>query len=255
MQNDRVTEVANAVIEGVRHALVSQGVSLEEYRTAIQYLSDVAQAGEIPLLCDVFFNITVVETENAQRHGTPADLEGPYYLPDAPFVEDAIKTMPEFEGEPMEVFGQVTDIDGQPLANAVLDIWQSTPDGKYSGLGNGIPIDYYRGKVRTDASGNYQIRSTVPVPYEIPAQGPTGHLLGLMGSHTWRPAHIHFKVEKDGYIPITMQAYFEGGAWVNDDCCSGKCNQGQNVIPERYENGVRLMQVDITLDPARQNAA
>lgn len=255
MQNDRVTQVANAVIEGVRQALTAQQVTLAEYRTAIHYLSDIARAGEIPLLCDVYFNITVVENENAQRQGTPADLEGPYYLPDAPFVEDTIKTLPEFEGEPMEIYGRVTDVNGLPLAGAVLDIWQSTPDGKYSGIHDDIPVDYYRGKVRSDASGHYRVQSTVPVPYQIPANGPTGRLLGMMGSHTWRPAHIHFKVQKEGYHPITLQAYFEGGAWINDDCCSGKCNQGQNVIPERYRDGVRLMQVDIALDPAQQDVA
>src|SRR3546814_20910306 len=61
----------------------------------------------------------------------------------------------------------------------------------------------------------------MPVPYQIPYEGPTGRLLGHLGSHTWRPAHVHFKVRKDGFELLTTQYYFEGGNWVDDDCCHG----------------------------------
>lgn len=253
--NERVFEVVTAVVEAVRGALTEKKVTLEEYRAAVNFLNKTAAAGELPLMSDVYFNITIVENENAQHGGTLSDLEGPYYLPDAPFVTDEIKTMDEFDGEPMIIQGQVTDIDGQPVADAVLDIWQSTPDGKYSGIHDGIPVEYYRGKVRTDGEGRYRVRSTVPVPYEIPNQGPTGELLQMMGSHTWRPAHIHFKAQKVGYHPLTLQAYFERGEWVNDDCCSGKCNEGQNIIPEKYEDGARIMEVNIVMDHASEQAA
>src|SRR3546814_16138534 len=78
-------------------------------------------------------------------------------------------------------------------------------------------VDYYRGKLVTDSQGNYRVRTTMPVPYQIPYEGPTGRLLGHLGSHTWRPAHVHFKVRKDGFEPLTTQYYFEGGKWVDDD--------------------------------------
>jgi len=255
VMNERVQEVASAVIDAVRGALSDKQVTLDEYRAAVNYVNKIAQSGELPLFSDVYFNVTIVENENAQHEGTRSDLEGPYYLPDAPFVEDEIKTMDEFEGEPMLIQGQVKSVDGQPIADAVLDIWQSTPDGKYSGIHDNIPVEYYRGKVRTDGEGRYSVRSTTPVPYEIPNQGPTGEFLKMMGSHTWRPAHIHFKATAGGYHPITLQAYFEGGEWTDDDCCSGKCNQGQNIIPEKYEDGVRIMHVDLVMDAATEQAA
>lgn len=246
--SNRIAEVVNAVVEGIRGALTEKEVTHEEYRAAVKYLVETAEAKELPLLLDVFFNITIVENENAKYAGTRSDLQGPYYLPDAPFVEDEIKTMDKFDGEPMVIRGTVSDVDGKPLEGAVLDIWQSTPDGKYSGIHDGIPVEYYRGKVRTDAGGNYKVSSTVPVPYQIPNQGPTGALLRMMGSHSWRPAHVHFKVRKEGYHELTMQAYFEGGEWVDDDCCSGLCVQGESVIPERYEDGVRIMDVSFVVD-------
>ena len=253
--SDRVKEVVDAIVGGVRQALADTKVTADEYRTAIGYLQETAQNGELPLMIDVFFNIAIVENENSMHAGTQSDLQGPYYLPNAPFVDGEIKTMDEFEGKPVLVRGTVTDTDGQAVADAVLDIWQSTPDGKYSGIHDDIPVDYYRGKVRTADDGSYSVRTTEPVPYQIPAKGKTGALLRAMGSHTWRPAHIHFKVNKEGYHPITLQAYFEGGDYVGDDCCSGKCNEGQNVIPEKYEGDVRIMEVDIVMDSASAQAA
>ncbi|MEO1080177.1 MAG: dioxygenase [Pseudomonadota bacterium] len=253
--SDRVKEVVDAIVGGIRQALTDKKVTHDEYRAGLMYLKETAENGELPLMLDVFFNITIVENENAAHEGTRSDLQGPYYLPDAPFVDGEIKTMDEFEGKPVLVRGTVTDTGGNPVGDAVLDIWQSTPDGKYSGIHDDIPVDYYRGKVRTAADGSYSVRTTEPVPYQIPGQGKTGALLRAMGSHTWRPAHIHFKVSKEGFHPITMQAYFEGGDYVNDDCCSGKCNEGQNVFAEKYEDGVRVMDVDIVMDTAAAQAA
>lgn len=30
--------------------------------------------------------------------------------------------------------GWVTDLDGQPVSGAVIEVWHSTPDGRYSGI-------------------------------------------------------------------------------------------------------------------------
>lgn len=253
--SSRLNEVVEALIDGIRGVLTEKGVTLEEYRAAVNHLKQTAAAGELPLLCDVYFNITIVENENAQHQGTNSDLEGPYYLPDAPFVDGALETMEEFGGEPMLIQGRVTNTDGEPVAGALLDLWQSTPDGKYSGFQDNIPIEYYHGKIRSDADGRYQVRSTVPVPYQIPNQGPTGSLLRMLGGHTWRPAHIHFKVSGEGYHPITLQAYFEGGKWLENDCCSSKCTAGQNIIPRKVEDGVRIMDVDIVMEGTVAKAA
>jgi len=248
--SNRIAEVVDAVVAGVRAALAEKQVTHAEYRAALKHMARTAEAKEIPLLLDVFLNIQIVENENAKHKGTRSDLQGPYYLPNAPFVEDEIKTMGEFGGEPMLIQGSVSDIDGNPLEGAVLDIWQSTPDGKYSGIHDNIPVEYYRGKVRTGADGRYKVKSTVPVPYQIPNKGPTGELLELMGSHSWRPAHIHFKVNKPGFHDLTMQAYFEGGEWVDNDCCSGLCNSGVGVVPKKYEGDTRIMDVDFVVDRA-----
>src|SRR3546814_4518656 len=84
--------------------------------------------------------------------------------------------------------GRVTGMDGRPLARATINVWHSTPEGRYSGIHDGIPPHYYRGKIITDADGRYNVRSIMPIPYQIPNEGPTGALLTAMGRHPWRPA-------------------------------------------------------------------
>jgi protocatechuate 3,4-dioxygenase beta subunit len=48
----------------------------------------------------------------------------------------------------------VTDVDGEPLANANLDIWQADAEGRYSGFMPGPPTGNLRGQVRTRWSPN-----------------------------------------------------------------------------------------------------
>jgi protocatechuate 3,4-dioxygenase beta subunit len=39
----------------------------------------------------------------------------------------------------------------------------------------------------------------LPVGYQIPHKGPVGAMLKAMDRHSWRPAHVHFKVRADGF--------------------------------------------------------
>jgi hypothetical protein len=106
-----------------------------------------------------------------------------------------------------------------------------------------------RGRVRTDTEGRYNVRSIQPVPYQIPHHGPTGALLDAMGRHSWRPAHIHYKISHPGMHTHISQAYFEGGAYVGDDCCEDRCEG--HVVAEVYDNGARVIEVDFCIAPER----
>ena len=163
--SSRLNEVVEALIEGIRGVLTEKGVTLEEYRAAVNHLKQTAAAGELPL--------------------------------------------------------------------------SSTTAAK---------------SVRTPTAAT---RCAAPCrcPTRYPTKAPTGSLLRMLGGHTWRPAHIHFKVSGVGYHPITLQAYFEGGKWLENDCCSGKCTAGQNIIPRKVEDGVRIMDVDIVMEKAVAKAA
>lgn len=246
----RIDAVVSDIVAAVRNALKKHDVTFEEYREGVKFLMQVAEEREVPLLIDLFFNTTICEIEDSKRAGTTSSLEGPYFLEDAPVVTDQLKVRDgdRAAAEPMVVRGRVTDTAGNPVPDAVVDVWHSTPEGRYSGIHDNIPVAYYRGKLHTRADGRFEVRSIVPVPYKIPDTGPTGALLERMGRHSWRPAHVHFKVRKDGYQPLTTQAYFADGDYIDDDCCEGV--RQDLVMPVTYENGARLLEVAFAIDPA-----
>lgn len=244
--NERIKDVSEAIIDAIRKVLTEKEVSEAEYYAGVGYLISVAETKETGLLCDVFFNSTIVAANAAKvKSSTPA-IQGPYFLEGAPVVDGKLKTYDTDDHQPLIIRGVVLDDAGQPIKEAVVDIWHSTPDGLYSGIVETIPNDYYRGKVLTDATGHYSVRTTMPVPYQIPDQGPTGALLIQMGTHSWRPAHVHFKVRKEGHMPLTTQYYFEGGEWVDDDCCNGV--ESALIVPKVFEDGARVMNLDFAIE-------
>lgn len=124
---------------------------------------------------------------------TPADIEGPYYVPGAPF-KTALTGKPLTRADvirPLHLHGKVFDTQGKLLPGAVLDFWQADKDGDYDMTGFN-----YRGKVQADASGSYTLDTIVPGAY-------------LMAPNEYRCAHVHVKVSAAGYEPLTTQLYFE----------------------------------------------
>ncbi|WP_246263205.1 dioxygenase [Parasphingopyxis algicola] len=258
MANNRLDQIVSTIVDKVRQGVIEEGVTFEEYRAAIGYIMKISEAGELPLFIDVFLNTTVVSVINQNSHpnASPSDMEGPYFLDDAPFVKNGkIKTMDEYkDDEPMVVRGTVKDVDGNPLPGVVIDMWSSTPDGKYGGIHDNIPVDYYRGKVKTDENGQFEAESTVPVPYRIPDSGPVGAMLEMMGRHSWRPAHVHLKVRHPGYRELITQLYFEEDEYVHSDCCEGIV-PAEFVYPRIVEDGKRVLEADLVIEPVAQQQA
>ncbi len=110
-------------------------------------------------------------------------------------------------GVPTLVGGRVLDLDGRPIAGALLDVWQAQTNGLYDSQDQDPDALHMRGKFRTDAEGRYLIRTVRPVNYPIPSDGPVGAMLQATGRHPWRPAHIHFVVSANGYEPVTTHIF------------------------------------------------
>lgn len=148
-----------------------------------------------------------------------ADLEGPEYLPWAPFRERDLATPEERRaGQTLLVTGAVRDREsGAPVAGAVLDAWQTDPTtGDYDWYGYSL-----RGKFRTAPDGTYSIRTVVPSPYVLP-DGPARLNRALRGVphriiekvtgadiSRVRPPHIHFTVSAPRHRTLTTQIYFD----------------------------------------------
>lgn len=218
--NPRVADIGPDILRAIEEQLLKHQVTHGEYRAAWAWLMKLAASGEVPLFLDVFFESTVERLTYDDKPGSQGSVEGPYHLDDAPELTKAPFVLPMRENEPGEAMvfsGRVVDLDGAPLAGALVDMWQAGNDGTYSGFVGDAPRTNLRGRMRTDTNGEFAVRTIRPAPYQIPNSGPTGEFLDMIGRHSWRPAHFHFIISAVGHDSLTTQLYFRGGEWLDGD--------------------------------------
>ncbi|MFD7999539.1 catechol 1,2-dioxygenase [Streptomyces mirabilis] len=219
---ERVDALVSELLSAAHDTIRRHKVTYAEYDVLKSWLIQVGQDGEWPLFLDVWLEHVVEEVANENREGSKGTIEGPYYVPDAPRLPaEATLPMRESEGGTPFLFqGQVTSVDGAPLAGALVEIWHADNDGFYSQFAPGLPEWNLRGAVVADDQGNFKIHTIEPAPYQIPTDGSCGKLIAAAGWHAWRPAHLHLKVSASDHQLITTQLYFQGGSHVEDDIAS-----------------------------------
>ena len=230
---ERVSLLAGEVLAAVHDVIRRHEVTYEEYDALKAWMIQVGLDGEWPLFLDVWVEHAVEDVNSRQREGSKGTIEGPYYIPGAPTLTsdepgaeaeaEAEATLPMRTGEegtPLLFQGRVTDITGQPLVGATLEMWQADDAGYYSQFAPGIPEWNLRGTVHTGAEGRFAVSTIQPAPYQIPTDGACGKLIAAAGWHAWRPAHLHLKVSAPGHQLITTQLYFTGGKHLSDDVAS-----------------------------------
>ena len=148
------------------------------------------------------------------------------------------------DAEVLMVRGEVTSTDGAPLPDAVIDVWQTGPDGGYDLWDPRQPAYNFRGKIRTPG-GKYEFQTMLPKPYTVPTEGPVGRYLEAIGQHPWRPAHIHFKVTAAGHRPLVTQVFFPGDPYLENDTIGAV--KPALVRPLAQENGHLACEFDIAL--------
>jgi catechol 1,2-dioxygenase len=153
---------------------------------------------------------------------TEAAIEGPFYRPDAPFLEEPFTLLrrPGERGAVLVFSGDVRSTAGEPLPGAVLDIWQASAEGLYSpGHRTGgefsalfderQPSFNLRGRLAAVAAGRFEVRSVIPGAYRDPP--------GSLDMATMRPAHIHVKVTHPGLRELTTQLFFARDPHLHSD--------------------------------------
>ena len=135
----------------------------------------------------------------APRRATPSQTEGPFYPVSLPADSDADLlrngSSQYRQGQPAWVEGEVTDLQGKPVAGSVVEIWQCDHAGHYHHPGDGGKADpdfQGFGKVTVGADGRYRFRTIRPVAY------------------AGRTPHIHVKVRQGRRELLTTQLYVEG---------------------------------------------
>jgi catechol 1,2-dioxygenase len=201
----------------------------EEWLAAIKFLTDTGHMctdwrQEFILLSDVLGVSMLVDSINNRRPSgaTPNTILGPFYVSGAPRYENGANICLDGKGEPMLVRGTVADTEGKPVAGAQIEVWQTNDDGFYDVQQKNIQPDWnLRGVFHATAEGHYWFRSVKPRHYPIPADGPVGKMLGHLGRHPNRAAHMHFIVTAPGYQPVITHIFTPDCAYLAEDAVFG----------------------------------
>jgi len=248
---DRVSALAGRVIKAINDTVTKEKVTYDEYNALKAWLIQVGEDGEWPLFLDVWVEHSVEEVAHSNRNGSKGSIEGPYYIPAAPTLNTPA-TLPMRDGEPgtpLLLQGQVTNVAGEPLAGALIELWHADDLGFYSQFAPGLPKWNFRGSVIADPQGKFQINTMQPAPYQIPTDGACGALIAAAGWHAWRPAHLHLKVSAPEHQLITTQLYFEGDEHVADDIASAVKPELVLAPTERADGKGREVTYNFVLDP------
>jgi protocatechuate 3,4-dioxygenase beta subunit len=142
------------------------------------------------------------ELDRTARVRTPWQTEGPFYPRPLPLDKDndlviVNNALTPAVGEITHLSGRILDARGNPVKNAVIEIWQVDHHGVYLHTGS----DNYGGRDKnfqgwgrfeTGSTGEYRFRTIKPVPY--PGRTP----------------HIHVKVKQGERELLMTQWYIKG---------------------------------------------
>ncbi|KIC21500.1 intradiol ring-cleavage dioxygenase [Leisingera sp. ANG-Vp] len=225
----RMRQVMTSLVEHLHAFVKDVELTEQEWAAAIGFLTRTGQIcsatrQEFILLSDVLGLSMLVDAIHHRRPSgaTENTVLGPFHVAGAPERGMGETISLDGVGESCLYQGRVLDLDGNPVANAVIDVWSDNADGYYDVQQPDIqPPMNNRGVFRTGADGTFSFRGIKPVSYPIPDDGPVGQLLEQVGRHPYRPAHIHFLVSAEGYEGITTHMFVAGDPYLDSDSVFG----------------------------------
>ena len=185
---------------------------------------------------------------------------GPFYVEGSPWRSNGDAITDELGDQPLLVSGHVLDTADRPVAGATVDVWQNATNRLYAVQDDGQSPENLRGRFLTDASGAFAFRTVRPVDYPIPDDGPVGRMLHATGRHPWRPAHIHFIVSADGYVPVTTHVFDSESRYLASDVVFGvkpslvRALVAHDPAVEAVPDGIRGHWYTVDVDMVLQSA-
>ncbi|MCY1521644.1 Hydroxyquinol 1,2-dioxygenase [compost metagenome] len=227
-EDRRLHEIMTSLVQHL-HAFARETKLTEaEWEKGIEFLTAVGQIcsptrQEFILLSDTLGLSTLVTAQNHKKPDgcTEATVFGPFHVADAPHFDLGADISNGLEGTPWFVSGQVRDIEGNPIPNAVLEVWQADDCGFYDVQKDGLENYHGRAVLQADSEGGYHFKTIVPECYPIPHDGPVGKMLQALNRHPWRPAHLHFMITAPGYERLVTHVFREGGEYLDSDAVFG----------------------------------
>jgi protocatechuate 3,4-dioxygenase beta subunit len=154
---------------------------------------------------------------------TPSQTEGPFYPDKLPLDTDndllvINDGLTPAVGEVSYLSGRILTPSGEPVRNALVEIWQCDAQGVYIHSKSGGNVTKRDanfqgfGRFMTGSDGQYLFRTIKPVPY------------------TGRTAHIHYKVKARGKELLTTQCYVKDNPGNEKDGIWKRLGDAKNLV-------------------------
>src|SRR6476469_1059385 len=183
-KDPRFREIITSAVKHLHAFAREVNLTEEEWFEGIKFMTAVGQKcddkrQEVILLSDILgLSMMVVALNNKSVPGaTEPTVLGPFFAHGAKELGYGgdLREGCTVKGEDVWVCGRVLTLDGKPVPNALLDIWQAKADGIYDVQTEGE--FELRGRVKANAKGEYAFKSYKPKFYSIPMDGPVGDLV------------------------------------------------------------------------------
>lgn len=257
----RLREIMVLLVKHLHGFAREARLTQDEWFRGVRFLTQVGQScsdtrQEFILLSDVLgLSMTTVEINNAKPPGcTEATVFGPFHVEGAPAYDNGDDVANGAVGKACVVKGMVRGLGGQPIAGAVLEVWQADDEGLYDVQKPGLTQAQARGVLRSRADGTFEFRSIVPESYPIPTDGPVGQLLEVTRRSAWRPAHLHFMISAPGHETLITHVFRRGDRYLLADPVFG-VREGlvADWVPDT--DGRLHMHFDFVLSPTAEREA
>lgn len=225
----RLATVMSSLVHHLHAFIKDTNLTQEEWEYGIGFLTRTgqmcsAERQEFILLSDTLGVSMLVDAINNRRPAgaTENTVFGPFHVEGAPVRAMGDNISLDGKGESCLFEGQVLDLDGNPVEGATVDVWSDNADGFYDVQQPDIqPKWNNRGRFMTGSDGRYAFRGIRPVSYPIPDDGPVGQMLGQLGRHPYRPAHMHYLITAPGFEKLVTHTFVGGDDYLTSDAVFG----------------------------------
>lgn len=230
MPESRLKVLLTSLIQHLHAFARETRLTEDEWIKGIQFLTDTGhmcsgQRQEFILLSDTLGLSQLVVAQNHSRKAgfTEQTVFGPFHVADLPVVPNGADVAGGAPGDPLYFQVQLTDGAGVPVPDAMVDVWQADADGFYDVQHAAWSVEdaNLRAVFRSDSQGWVSGRSVLPKSYPIPMDGPVGRMISASHRHPFRPAHLHFMVQKPGFQRLVTHVFAEGDEYLDSDVVFG----------------------------------
>ena len=152
----RMKEIMEAAVRHLHAFAREVNLTPGEWLKGIEFMTKVGQMctparQEFILLSDTVglsALVNIMHDKTKMEEATGASLLGPFFRENTPRFEAGAQIAKTTNGEQIALFGRVTNVQGVPLPNAQVTVWQTAVDGRYD-IQKGLDEIDCRGVFRT----------------------------------------------------------------------------------------------------------